>query len=603
MTGVHDQPRDGLRGARRVALGMVLLATAVSLLLLDARLPTGRVVVAALGLAGLALGALRTYVKGSVSWAVVCLGGPVAAAAGQGLTVKGTVIALVMALLTVQTLHADRRKSIVATVSAATTSPLMFVLVPLLGDVRPTPGEVLSPLPGIVAFTLLMRTLHNALLREGDVSHREALLSRASSALMHAAEAADAHAVLAEAVAALCARSGSGLGVLHLRRIGDDAVVTEVLNLSEALVGTLLPHGALGGVEPGTVLPQLPGLLGVSLLPGRPVAHGEDGAAEELLLVCSTGPVTGPVVTVLLALQAQVTLVEQRQQARQELLALAHFDPLTTLSNRGAFNRLLHDALTTSHGQESSVARLLIDLDDFKQVNDSLGHEAGDLVLVEVAARLSEVTGEAGTAARFGGDEFAVLMTGVRDPQEPRRLAQRLRDALLQPITYAGRELPVGSSTGVVTGAPGRTAGDLLRCADIAMYSAKAGGKNRVVTFSAELHGGVAQQRQLEEHLPYALARGELHVRYQLLADVRSGAVTAVEARTGATRRSARCRQRRSCRPRRRPGCSRRSGRTSWPRPAGTQRAGRPAPRSTWSCARPAPSWSGPGSGRPSSVR
>ncbi len=530
MTDAQDSPRDGLRVARRVALGLVVLATAVYLAQVDLRLPTGRLVVAGLGLAGLAATAVRTNATGRAAWAAVLLIGPLGAVAGQGLTLQPAGDPVVLALLVVLALHADRRRAIVAMLSAAVTNPLMLITAPLVHTTPVTLTDAVAPMPVIVLFTLLI-SLYQAWLGEAEVSHREALLSRASEALLHAADAADAHAVVAEAVTALCTRPGSGLGLLLARRRGDDVVVTEALHLPGALVGTHLAAATLEGVVPGAALPDLPGLLAVGVLLGRPLAESSDSGAEELMLVFSTGPVASRAVAVLTALQAQVSLVEQRQQARQELLALAHYDPLTTISNRGAFNRLLHDAMAASLGQESTVALLLIDLDDFKQVNDSMGHGAGDRVLVEVAARLSEVTGEAGTAARFGGDEFAVLMTAVVDPQAPRRLAERLRDALLQPITYADCELRVGSSTGVASGAPGRTAGDLLRCADIAMYSAKAGGKNRVVAFSAEVHGGIAENRQLEEHLPHALARGELQVRYQLLADVRSGAVTAVEAR------------------------------------------------------------------------
>ena len=157
---------------------------------------------------------------------------------------------------------------------------------------------------------------------------------------------------------------------------------------------------------------------------------------------------------------------------------MAHHDLLTSLCNRRAFFASLTNAMDSGVAQRRSGV-MLIDLDDFKLVNDTHGHAAGDAVLVEVARRMREVAGERATVARFGGDEFAVLVPSV-DPDDLQQLAERIRDSIMRPIAWGEEVVAVGASIGIANPDPGQSVGDLMRVADLAMYEAKALGKNRV---------------------------------------------------------------------------------------------------------------------------
>jgi diguanylate cyclase (GGDEF)-like protein len=173
---------------------------------------------------------------------------------------------------------------------------------------------------------------------------------------------------------------------------------------------------------------------------------------------------------------------------------------------------------------------LHLDLDDFKVVNDTFGHTAGDELLVEVARRLRAVAGRAGTAARIGGDEFVVVLPDAADPALARRVAERLIAVLDEPVRLRETTVPVRASVGIAHAAPGLSAGDVVRCADIAMYTAKGEGKHRVEHFDPAQHGRIARLRTLEEHLPYAVERGEIVVHYQPQVDLRTGHCHGVEA-------------------------------------------------------------------------
>lgn len=175
----------------------------------------------------------------------------------------------------------------------------------------------------------------------------------------------------------------------------------------------------------------------------------------------------------------------ERQNAKllrtqRELERLAHYDPLTGLGNRRLFQRQLDHALSLSRRRGHSIGLLLIDLDGFKSVNDSAGHEAGDAVLKEVAKRLMDVCRSADTIARLGGDEFVVLMETGATVEGAEMLAGRIEDSLLRPIRHDRSSLRVGVSIGVTVADPSAVeAGDILRAADAAMYRAKAAGGGR----------------------------------------------------------------------------------------------------------------------------
>ncbi|GAA2511588.1 bifunctional diguanylate cyclase/phosphodiesterase [Pilimelia columellifera] len=198
------------------------------------------------------------------------------------------------------------------------------------------------------------------------------------------------------------------------------------------------------------------------------------------------------------------------RQAQGQLAHQAHHDSLTGLTNRRLFEQRVQGSLTA--GEAFSVA--LIDLDDFKIINDRLGHGAGDALLMTVGQRLQECLGPEHVVARLGGDEFAVLLTGVSTTDASPDL-DRIVAALRRPISVIGQELSVGSSIGVADGAPGIAPAEVMRRADLAMYAAKGRGKNRYARYDRELERHANKEARLAADLRLALGRGEFCLVYQ----------------------------------------------------------------------------------------
>ncbi|MFT0516809.1 EAL domain-containing protein [Pseudomonas faucium] len=216
--------------------------------------------------------------------------------------------------------------------------------------------------------------------------------------------------------------------------------------------------------------------------------------------------------------------------AHARIQHLSLHDPLTGLANRNKLARHLEQALL--RGSDSApLTLLLLDLDNFKPINDSLGHPAGDAVLQEVAARLRDTTRDVDLVARLGGDEFVLVLAGVDNRHEVDRLCQRLIELLRQPIPFEDQALHVGASIGIAqTRTQGFDAGELIRCADIALYQAKADGKNTWRYFAAEMNQQIQYRRQLENDLRRALRNNEFVLHYQpryRLGDLR---IVSVEA-------------------------------------------------------------------------
>ena len=225
-----------------------------------------------------------------------------------------------------------------------------------------------------------------------------------------------------------------------------------------------------------------------------------------------------------------VAAARQLQEQAGELTRLALHDPLTGLANRTLMQDRLEHALTPRRARLNAV--LLLDLDDFKAVNDVFGHGAGDTVLTEVARRLEFCVRPADTVARLGGDEFVVLMEDIDGPEDAVTVADRLLHALRQPVHWGSERFEIGGSVGIaLTDGTGRqAAGDLLRDADIAMYVAKTGGKNGHQVFERGMRDQVVAHNELVRDLRNAVINGELRLHYQPQVDLRSGRVTGVEA-------------------------------------------------------------------------
>jgi diguanylate cyclase (GGDEF)-like protein/PAS domain S-box-containing protein len=222
--------------------------------------------------------------------------------------------------------------------------------------------------------------------------------------------------------------------------------------------------------------------------------------------------------------------VTERVRLEEELTRQAFHDGLTGLANRALFRDRLDHALAQGARTRRSLAVLLVDLDGFKQVNDSLGHGAGDQLLEQVAERFAAVTRPGDTLARLGGDEFALLLEGANE-RTATAVAQRLLSALSAPSEIAGRNIRLGASIGVVTNVgDGADGEELIRDADLAMYAAKEAGRGRFEVFRHEMARELGELLGLEHDLREGLERGEFELHYQPLVNLLTHTVVGVEA-------------------------------------------------------------------------
>jgi diguanylate cyclase (GGDEF)-like protein/PAS domain S-box-containing protein len=209
------------------------------------------------------------------------------------------------------------------------------------------------------------------------------------------------------------------------------------------------------------------------------------------------------------------TDITRRKQAEERLLHDALHDALTGLPNRTLFLDRLRQRLARSERGDASFAVVYLDLDRFKVVNDSLGHAFGDRLLIAVAERLGDCVRPGDSVARFGGDEFTMLLDGVKDVGEAVRVAERIQRDLKAPVRLDDREFFTTASAGIALGAGYTRAEDVVRDADTAMYRAKAGGRGRREVFDATMHARAVSILQLETDLHRALEREEFRVHYQ----------------------------------------------------------------------------------------
>jgi diguanylate cyclase (GGDEF)-like protein/PAS domain S-box-containing protein len=222
--------------------------------------------------------------------------------------------------------------------------------------------------------------------------------------------------------------------------------------------------------------------------------------------------------------------VTERVRLEEELTRQAFHDGLTGLANRALFRDRLDQALVRSERSHELLAVLFVDLDGFKQVNDTLGHDAGDQLLQEVSRRFDEVTRPSDTVARLGGDEFAVLLEGANELRAV-AVADRLLERLAEPVTIADRELVVLGSIGVVVhkGGTGESE-EIVRHADVAMYAAKEAGRGRYELFHHDMARELGELLGYEHELRLGLTRGEFSVHYQQLVELESRGIVGVES-------------------------------------------------------------------------
>jgi diguanylate cyclase (GGDEF)-like protein len=223
--------------------------------------------------------------------------------------------------------------------------------------------------------------------------------------------------------------------------------------------------------------------------------------------------------------------VSERKALENQLRHQAFHDSLTNLANRASFFDRLEHALERSRRSRASLGVLFLDMDDFKAVNDSFGHEAGDDLLLEVARRIQSCLRPGDTAARLGGDEFGALLEDLTMADEAGAIARRLVESLKRPYRVAGKEITLSASIGVAVN-PGAqtTANELVRNADIAMYEVKRSGGGGHAYYTADMYAVTLDRLELLADLQRAAANNEFEVRYQPTVELRSGRVLGFEA-------------------------------------------------------------------------
>ena len=421
---------------------------------------------------------------------------------------------------------------------------VLLVAVLLVGDAGwplwPAAEAALVWLAGVAGFGYL---IGETLRRHEQGTARERLLSQAGAALFSAGAAVAIHrTAVTVALQLLGCAERTRVSLVRLEDGGIHVVVAEGDRAAE-VAGRRVPMAALPaavrtGLEErrtvygeqqrvGERLGFVPKLDGVLVLP-LPTRDGLWGA----LLVASDRPIPTDVRDALEALRAQVALALERDALTTDLRRRAHYDPLTELANRTLFRERLQRAATRPD-RDDACAVLLLDLDDFKTVNDSLGHLAGDEVLLAVADRLRDALRTGDTAARLGGDEFAVLLDRVTGEAEAIAVARRVVATLGVPVTVAGRQVVTRASIGIRVADPGRGPADpdeLLRDADLAVYLAKERARGGFLVFDAAMHAEAVQRLDRESDLRRAVAEQQFTVRYQPIVELEDGRLAGLEA-------------------------------------------------------------------------
>ncbi|MFT5520335.1 MAG: diguanylate cyclase (GGDEF)-like protein/PAS domain S-box-containing protein [Enterobacterales bacterium] len=222
--------------------------------------------------------------------------------------------------------------------------------------------------------------------------------------------------------------------------------------------------------------------------------------------------------------------MSERKYAEDRILYQANYDQLTNLPNRNLFMDRLHQSLQRVQREGTMLALLFIDLDRFKNINDSLGHSAGDKLLVEISKIMKETVRDSDTIARFGGDEFAVILSPIYGPKNASRVASALLESLRTPINIDGYEAIIGASIGIsMYPADGTIEEELVKNADTAMYRAKESGRNNYQFFTEEMQQAAKDRLVMEIDLRQAIERQELRIVFQPQIDVSTGAISGAE--------------------------------------------------------------------------
>jgi diguanylate cyclase (GGDEF)-like protein len=306
------------------------------------------------------------------------------------------------------------------------------------------------------------------------------------------------------------------------------------VNMADAV--TASPWDGVRRYEKARQLYDFPLAVVVGLSADEQLAASRRDARTYVWRAAAASIVLILVISILANMSRRLAITRQHAaQARIEHAArieyLAYHDGLTGLPNRSLFSKLLAQSIHEAHRYERCLAVLFLDLDRFKQVNDTLGHEGGDQLLQEVARRLKACLRDSDAVARLGGDEFVVLLPQIEDGQYAAAVGQKILTAVAHPFRLTGREFRVSASVGISTfPQDGQDDLTLMKNADVAMYQAKQTGKNNFQFYSEELNVHSLERMSLEAGMRRALEHGEFELEYQAKRDSRSGDVTGMEA-------------------------------------------------------------------------
>jgi diguanylate cyclase (GGDEF)-like protein len=436
----------------------------------------GYVRMSAVAIALIFLSLVHTYWRGRISWWCVLPLPALIAIGGSGLHDPIAGLALGMAATIVLSLYGSMRLWVARMLGALIAVPAGLAISPNSAG-RHMPWNsptMLGVLPQLLLTGVLTRVIYLALLRHERHAEREALLSRAGRAMLGVTDFEQIREVGRQTARELAALN-PGVVLLVLRRGPAGLWVSSIAGAAPELRGRHVPDELV--TDPAALPALLPGFAAWQL----DAMDGDPADAGTIIAVGAARSVPTDVLDAFRTLSHQVVLGEKGCRAHAELEHRAHHDHLTQLPTRAKFARELEFALGVAPA--GTVALLNVDLDDFKQVNDSYGHAAGDELLCAVAARMSAMAAGRGLAGRFGGDEFAMLLTGLSTPAEAVELAEALSAELTAPVRLSAATVIAGASIGVAVAGDGVTATELTRQADMAMYAAKTGGKNRVESF------------------------------------------------------------------------------------------------------------------------
>jgi len=408
---------------------------------------------------------------------------------------------------------------------ALATSLLLWGLLPEHAATTAA-APVLGSLPAMLINATVSRRLAIALLEREKDQGRDAALAALGGRLLGVTDRRQIMRAAWETAEAVCGAT-PGLRVAALQVQGGALRVVAstggFLDGVPALPGNVLPAGGIG-TEP-YVIPVPPWLVFGAGFTGQWLLLAVPDEPDSLLLLGANPVVPTEAVLAARSMLNQVALALRTSEAHRELRAQALTDGLTGLANRVAFSAAM-DAALQDPATESWV--LFLDLDDFKVVNDTLGHLAGDRLLAHLGAQLTAVLRSDDLCARLGGDEFAVLLRGTTEA-DARALGQRLVELISTPVRLVEGLARIGASIGATRVHPGSTETAVVQQADVAMYAAKSTGKNRVQFFSPGLLG-LDDRAAAEAELRAAVEAGELELHYQPVVDAGDGRCTAVEA-------------------------------------------------------------------------